>query len=76
MATPDVAVKDISLYILPAKPRLPLKFGTSLVTHMTCVQLDALHLMLGHLLGPLVGAALLAIPLRSLTRRVRRDRGA
>lgn len=46
------------------------------VTHMTCVQLDALHLMLGHLLGPLVGAALLAIPLRSLTRRVRRDRGA
>jgi hypothetical protein len=46
------------------------------VTHMTCVQVDALHLMLGHLLGPLLGAALLTIPLQVLARGGRRDRRA
>lgn len=46
------------------------------VTHMTCVQVDALHLMLGHVLGPLFGAALLALPLQVLARSGGRARAA
>lgn len=34
----DISVKDVALFILPTKPRLPLKFGKSIVTHMTCAR--------------------------------------
>ena len=34
----DVTVKDVALYFLPIKTRLPLKFGKALVTHATCAR--------------------------------------
>jgi hypothetical protein len=44
-------------------------------THVTCMQFDPTHLILGHALVPAIGALLLALPVWALCRRAARDHG-
>ena len=48
----------------------------SFANHMHCVQLDAAHLLMGHALGPLLAAALLAVPVWWVVRRPSATHGA
>ena len=34
----DIAVRDVSLYFIPVETRVPLKFGTEVLTYVTCAR--------------------------------------
>ena len=35
----DIHIKDLEVYFLPVKTRIPLKFGTEVLTSVTCVRI-------------------------------------
>ncbi len=80
---PALAAAVFAARALPRRPLLTAAIAGlggvglgALAVHLSCAEGNALHVLLGHALAPLLAAALLALPLAALLRRAIRRRAA